>query len=200
MKLLLVRHGATEWSATGQHTGITDIPLTELGLRQAHQAGRGVARLAGDTLSVATIYTSPLQRAMLTAQIVTDRPREDFVITTDLLEYNYGDYEGLTPEEIRGLRPGWDIWRDGCPGGETTVEVGARAKAFLGTIEKHNELVVAFAHGHIIRILAACAVGLEPALGQIFTLNTATLSIIEDVRGKRVIKLWNFDPHLIDGK
>ncbi len=198
MKLLLVRHGATEWSVTGQHTGSTDLPLTDLGLEQARLSKLAAERLVGDELGNAVAFTSPLHRARQTAGIVTERPDSDFTVTLNLLEYNYGEYEGLTPSEIRALRPGWDIWRDGCPGGDTTEEVGVRAHAFLQEAEKENgRLVLAFSHGHIIRIIAACAVGLNPSQGQIFTLNTASLSIIEDVRGKRVIKFWNIDPYLV---
>lgn len=197
MKLLIVRHGATEWSVTGQHTGTTDIPLTELGLEQADLAQKAAAKVVGNALSTAIIYTSPLQRARVTAEIVTGRRSEDFIVTSNLVEYNYGDYEGLTPSQIRDLRPGWDIWRDGCPGGESTEDVGERALAFIKEAESHDRLVVAFAHGHIIRILGACAVGLAAAQGQIFTLDTATLSMIEDIRGKRVVKLWNLDPRFL---
>jgi len=197
MKLLIIRHGATEWSVTGQHTGTTDIPLTEDGLNQAHLAREAALRLVGEELATALVYTSPLQRARRTADIVMARPSDEFTVTDLLLEYNYGDYEGLTPTQIRSLHPGWDIWRDGCPGGESTDGVGRRANAFLREVERNDRLVVAFAHGHIIRILGACAVGLTARHGQIFTLDTATLSMIEDVRSKRVVKVWNLDPRLI---
>jgi len=197
VKLLIVRHGATEWSLTGQHTGKTDIPLTELGVKQAGLARRAAVRLVGDELETAAVFTSPLQRARKTAEAVMARPNSEFTVTENLLEYDYGQYEGLTPGQIRELRPGWDIWRDGCPGGESPEDVGARAHAFIKQVEQEDRLVVAFAHGHIIRILGACAVGLPAAQGQIFTLDTATLSVIEDVRGKRVIKTWNLDPRLV---
>ena len=198
MKLLLVRHGATEWSATGQHTGSTDIPLTPIGVAQAGLAARAVEVVVGQELAAARVYSSPMSRALVTAHRVVgdDYP---IVVTSDLLEYNYGDYEGLTPAQIRGRRPGWDIWRDGCPGGEQPEEVGARADLFLDAIAANPGLTIAFAHGHIIRILAARALGLTATQGQIFTLDTATLSLIEDVRGKRVIKLWNLDPRWVSG-
>jgi broad specificity phosphatase PhoE len=194
MKLLIVRHGATEWSVTGQHTGMTDIPLTDAGVGQAHVAARVVRNLVGDELDTATVYTSPLQRAQVTAEIVLGKDRDQFAVSDDLREYDYGDYEGLTPEQVRELQPGWDIWADGCPGGETTQQVGDRADSFLSSIADVDGLIVAFAHGHIIRIVAARAVGLEAVQGKIFTLGTAALSIIEDVRGKRVVKLWNLEP------
>jgi broad specificity phosphatase PhoE len=198
MKLLLVRHGATAWSATGQHTGSTDIPLTPLGIAQAGLAARAVEIVIGPELAAATVYSSPMSRALVTAyRVVGDE--HPVVVTTDLLEYNYGEYEGLTPTQIRDRRPGWDIWRDGCPGGEQPEDVGARADLFLDAIAANQGLTIAFAHGHIIRILAARALGLTASQGQIFTLDTATLSLIEDVRGKRVIKLWNLDPQWIAG-
>jgi probable phosphoglycerate mutase len=197
MKLVLIRHGATDWSITGQHTGITNIPLNRLGLQQAHHTAKIAKQLLGKSFKTAIIYTSPLQRAIVTAEIVTGLSQELFRVTSDLLEFNYGDYEGLTPDEIRRSNPNWDIWRDGCPGGEIPEQVGLRVKSFIKIVEKHDELVIAFAHGHLFRILGACAVGLGPQNGEIFTLDPATLSIIEDVRGKRVIKLWNFDPKLV---
>jgi broad specificity phosphatase PhoE len=198
MKLLLVRHGATEWSATGQHTGSTDIPLTPLGVTQAGLAAHAVSVVVGVELETASVYSSPMSRALVTARRVVG-PEHPITVTTDLLEYNYGEYEGLTPAQIRDRRPGWDIWRDGCPGGEQPDEVGARADQFLDVIAANPGLTIAFAHGHIIRILAARALGLAAGQGQIFTLDTATLSLIEDVRGKRVIKLWNLDPHWVAG-
>lgn len=196
MKLILVRHGATEWSVTGQHTGTTDIPLTSEGVIQGRRAALAVAKLLGDEMESVPIFSSPLGRARITAGLVfgEDRPLR---IDGDLTEYNYGRYEGLTPAQIRDIAPGWDIWRDGCPDGETCEMVGNRVDRFLLAAEAAGPTVAAVAHGHLIRILAARAVGLPPEQGQIFTLDTATVSVIEDVRGKRVLKIWNLDPRLL---
>lgn len=179
---------------TGQHTGKSDIPLTPLGLDQAELAKIAALRVLGEELEAANVYSSPLSRALVTARcVVGDREIE---ISDHLLEFNYGDYEGLTPSQVRDKRPGWDIWRDGCPNGETPELVGKRADSFLALLDQKS-VNVAFAHGHIIRILAARAVGLEARQGRIFTLDTATVSLIEDVRGIRVIKLWNLDPTIL---
>lgn len=197
MRLLIVRHGATAWSVTGQHTGRTDLPLTDQGVIQAQLTRQAVLRLFGGELAAAPVYTSPLQRARRTAEIVMARSSDELTATDLLLECNYGDYEGLSPAQIQDLRPGWDIWRDGCPGGESVEEVGVRAESFLREVGQSDRLVVAVAHGHVIRVLGACAVGLTARQGQIFTLDTASISLIEDVRGKRVIKIWNLDPCLV---
>jgi broad specificity phosphatase PhoE len=198
MRLVLVRHGATDWSVTGQHTGVTDLPLTDLGLAQADSAAQAVRVIAGADLSSAVVYSSPMSRALVTAhRVVGGSYRVN--VTDDLREYDYGDYEGRTPSEIRERRPGWDIWTDGCPGGEQPEDVGERADHFLAMVAAVPTLCIAFAHGHIIRIIAARAVGLPANRGQIFTLDTATVSLIADVRGKRVIKLWNLDPQWVVG-
>ena len=194
MRLVLVRHGAT-MDVYGQHTGLTDIPLTPDGIAQAERAARLVRILMGDNFESATLYSSPLGRAVVTAGVIFGEDRQP-VLTDDLLEFDYGDYEGLTPAEVRALKPGWDIWRDGCPNGETCQQVGDHVDRFLDRIDA-DETTIAVAHGHVIRILAARAVGLAPEQGRIFTLDTATVSVIEDVPGKRVVKVWNLDPGLV---
>lgn len=193
MKLLLVRHGATEWSVTGQHTGLTDLPLTSLGHEQIACAARAVRKLHADELPDASLFSSPLQRARDTAAAIS-AGQLACVESDDLLECNYGDFEGLTPAQIQAIRPGWDIWRDGCPNGESMPEVGARVDAFLTRVETLDGLVIAVAHGHVLRVVAARAVGLDAQQAHVFTLDTATLSLVEDVRGKRVIRRWNLDP------
>jgi broad specificity phosphatase PhoE len=195
MKLILVRHGATEWSVSGQHTGRTNIELTEQGRTQAHRAAKAVRKVMGSDFATAPVFSSPLARAKETAQIIFGSGRVRF--DNNLMEFDYGDYEGLTSTEIRLSNPTWEIWNDGCPNGETCDAVGMRADSFLQSIERSDATVVAVAHGHLIRILAARAIGLPGAQGQIFTLDTATISIIEDVRGKRAIKMWNLDPVLL---
>jgi probable phosphoglycerate mutase len=150
--------------------------------------------MIGARLDAAAVFSSPLARALDSAQIVVGADGE-IRVDQNLIEFNYGDYEGLTSEEIRDLRPGWDIWRDGCPNGENADDVGQRADKFLAGLDGGPELVLVFCHSHMIRIMAARAIGLDARQGQIFTLDTATVSMIEDVRGKRVIKKWNFDPN-----
>ena len=195
MQLLLVRHGETAWSVTGQHTGLTDIPLTANGYEQAAGAANAARLLLGDEFARASVFSSPLSRARITGESVVG-PGRRIQVCEELLELDYGEYEGLTPAEIRHERPGWDIWTDGCPGGETVEAVGDRVDRFLQKIED-APTNIAFAHGHVIRILAARAVGLPARSGQAFTLDTATVSLIADVRGKRVIKMWNVDPRLL---
>jgi broad specificity phosphatase PhoE len=191
---VLVRHGETEWSRTGRHTGSTDLDLVDHGRAQAHAIAPTLTKILGDRPSVA-VYTSPLKRAVVTAAIAL--PQAD-ARTCDLLrEYDYGDYEGLTSKEIRARIPGWDIWRDGCPNGEQPNEAGARADRFLTEYAERNGPVIAFSHGHMGRILAARALGLEARQGQLFALDTASVSVIKDVGGKRAIALWNLVGDLI---
>ena len=192
MKLIMIRHGATEWSVTGQHTGRTDIPLTVEGLAEATESVAGVRRLLGDDFEAAVVFSSPLQRALVTAEtIFAGRP---ITVDPDLAEFDYGAYEGLTSPQIRERDASWSLWATGCPGGETCADVGKRADRFLARAEAAGSVVVAVAHGHCLRILAMRAVGLAPELGAILTLDTATVSVIEDVRGKRVIRRWNLNP------
>jgi probable phosphoglycerate mutase len=184
MELILVRHGETAWSKSGQHTGRTDLALTEEG-RLEGAASRPIVEqlLQGRTPRV---FTSPRSRAITTAELVL--PGLDRNIAPQIAEYDYGDYEGLTTAQIRQRQPGWDIWRDGCPNGETTDAVGARADDFLAGLDG---LVVAFSHGHMLRILAARFLGLAAAQGRIFTLDTAAVSVLKIVRDAPVVALWN---------
>jgi probable phosphoglycerate mutase len=196
MRLVLVRHGATDWSVAARHTGITDLPLTELGREQATATAKGIRRLLGENYEPSNVYSSPLVRSLETASIVCGQSGP-IIEDPRLLEFNYGDYEGLTPAAIRELRPEWDIWRDGCPNGETAETVGHRVDAFITSLPGSDETNIVFSHGHLIRILAARSIGLNAEQGRIFTLDTATISVVEDVRGKRVIKLWNLDASLL---
>jgi broad specificity phosphatase PhoE len=184
MELILVRHGETEWSRSGQHTGRTDLTLTEAGRSEGASARPIVEQLLQGR--VPRIYTSPRSRAMATAELVL--PGLDKAIAPQIAEFDYGDYEGLTTAQIRERQPDWDIWRDGCPNGETTDAVGARADDFLAGLDG---LGVAFSHGHMLRILAARFLGLPAAQGQIFTLDTAAVSALKIVRGAPVVALWN---------
>jgi broad specificity phosphatase PhoE len=189
VELIIVRHGETEWTISGQHTGVTDLPLTPNGRRQATQLQPIAARILDGQSPV--VYTSPRQRAIDTAELAF--PDRRAALEPLLAEYDYGDYEGLTTEQIIEQAPGWDIWRDGCPNGESTDEVGGRADTFIrqaiGT--STDAVVVVVTHGHFSRILAATALGLDARQGQIFTSDTASISIIGDHHGKRCIQLWN---------
>ena len=184
MELILVRHGETEWSRSGQHTGRTDLSLTDEGRAEGAAARPLVEQLLGGRTP--RVYCSPRSRAIATAELVL--PGLDKAIAPQIAEFDYGDYEGLTTVQIHQRQPDWDIWRDGCPKGETTDEVGARADAFLAGKEG---LVVAFSHGHMLRILAARFLGLPAAQGRIFTLDTAAVSVLKIVRGAPVVALWN---------
>ena len=184
MELILVRHGETEWSKSGQHTGRTDLSLTDEGRAEGAAARPLVEQLLGRRTP--RVYCSPRSRAIATAELVL--PGLDKAIAPQIAEFDYGDYEGLTTVQIHQRQPDWDIWRDGCPKGETTDEVGARADAFLAGLDG---LVVAFSHGHMLRILAARFLGLPAAQGRIFTLDTAAVSVLKIVRGAPVVALWN---------
>jgi broad specificity phosphatase PhoE len=193
VELILIRHGETEWSRSGQHTGITDIDLLESGRAQARALAPLLGRILADRQPDA-VYSSPRRRARETAALaypgVTAEPCEL------LREFTYGEYEGLTIEQIRAQRPGWDIWRDGCPGGESVAEVGARADRFLAGYGERDGPVMVFSHGHMIRILAARALRLEARQGKLFLLETASVSVIATYRGEPALALWNARPEL----
>jgi broad specificity phosphatase PhoE len=184
-RIYLVRHGETEWSLSGQHTGRTDIPLTENGRRVA-------TRLQPELASVdfALVLCSPLQRARETCEIAGLGERAE--IDRDLLEWNYGEYEGLTPAQIHATSPGWMIFRDGCPGGETSSDVGARVDRVITRVREVEARAVAiFAHGHLLRVFAARWIGLPAAEGSHFLLDTASLSVLSHYRGIPALKQWN---------
>ncbi|HET7530358.1 MAG TPA: histidine phosphatase family protein [Mycobacteriales bacterium] len=180
----LVRHGETEWSAAGKHTGSTDLPLTERG----REAARAVApALHGHTF--AAVLTSPLQRARETCDLAG--LGESATVVDDLHEWRYGDYEGLTTAEIRASEPGWTVWHDGCPGGESAADVGARADRVVGRLRAIDGDVAVFAHGHFLRVLGARWCGLAPAAGAVLALDTATLCRLGWEREQPVLRLWN---------
>ena len=183
-KTYVVRHGETEWSLTGQHTGSTDIPMTE--------KGRAVARRLQPILakqSFSLVLTSPLRRARETCELAGLGPRA--TVEPDLMEWNYGEYEGLTPRQIHARRPGWMIFRDGCPGGESPEQVGERADRVIARARAVPGDVALFAHGHIFRVLVARWIGLPAAAGRHFLLDTATLNILGYYRDSPAVKIWN---------
>jgi len=189
----LARHGETAWSLTGQHTGLTDLPLTERGERNARRLGE---RLAG--LPFAKVFTSPLQRAARTCELAGFGSTAE--VDRDLVEWNSGNYEGLRTKEIRAKRPDWLLFRDGCPAGEAPDQVGARADHVVSRVRGIKGDVLIFSSGHLLRVLAARWLGLEPAAGRIFMLNTASLSVLgyENSLSQPVIQLWNDTAHVHD--
>ena len=184
MEIVLARHGETEWSRDGRHTGRTDVPLTETGRRQA-RALQGALR----RWSFERVLSSPLGRALETCRLAG--LGDEAQITGDLLEWDYGAYEGITTAEIRESRPGWSLWRDGCPGGEGAADVGRRVDRVIASLDGGEGDVAAFAHGHVLRVLAARWLGLEPEAGALLALGTGTLSALGYERETRVIRLWN---------
>ena len=180
----LVRHGQTDWSATGRHTGRTDIALDDEGRRAA-------AALAGTLAGVdlAAVFTSPLQRAVETCRLAG--LGENATVLEDLAEWDYGDYEGLTTATIRESRPGWTVWRDGCPGGESVADIGDRADRVIARLREEAADVAVFGHGHALRVLAARWIGLPPVDGAMLALDTASVSLLGWEREQPVVRRWN---------
>jgi probable phosphoglycerate mutase len=187
--ILLARHGETEWSLSGQHTGTTDIPLTDNGREAARRLGR---RLGGREFAL--VLTSPLQRARETCQLAGLGERAQ--IDENLREFDYGEYEGRTTKEIREERPDWDLWRDGNPGGETAGQVGARVDAVILRAREAGGDVALFAHGHVLRVLGARWCGLAPEAGRLLSLGTAALCDLGYEHENSSIWLWNDTSHL----
>ena len=188
-EIWLIRHGETEWSRTGRHTGRTDVPLTRLGERQA----AALARPLGGR-PFAHVLTSPLGRAHATCQLAGYAGVAE--PTDDLLEWDYGDYEGRTTVAIRAEVPGWSVWTGGVPGGETVEQVGQRARRVIARAVAAAGGVALFAHAHVLRVLAACWLGLPPADGRLFALGPASVSVLGYERENRVLTTWNQDGHL----
>jgi broad specificity phosphatase PhoE len=183
-RVLLIRHGQTEWSANGRHTGLTDVPLTEPGREQA--AGLANA-LAEQTFAL--VLSSPLQRARETCELAGYGERMQ--LCEDLHEWDYGDYEGLTTPQIRELAPDWNLWRDGCPGGERPEQVGERLDAVLARVQAVDGDVLVFAHGHSLRVLTARWLELPVASGARFVLAPAALGVLGYERDTAVVERWN---------
>jgi broad specificity phosphatase PhoE len=187
--ILLVRHGATEWSVSGRHTGRSDLPLSETGIDQAVGAGELIGRiLAGRS---AIVFSSPLQRARHTATLAM--PHNEVTVVDALAEYDYGQYEGLTAAEITERHPGWNLFVDGCPGGESLMQVAARCDSFIAKLERTaaRRAVVAFTHGHLSRILTCRLLGLAAVDGRLLENDTASVASIVPKRGQLVLDGWN---------
>lgn len=183
-EIVLVRHGQTEWSKAGRHTGTTDLPLTE--------AGRAEVRTAGPFVSsreFELVLCSPLLRARETAELMGYAERVE--LDADLAEWNYGDYEGLTTPEIRERFPGWSVWDQGPEGGETIADVAARVRRVVDRCEKVSGDVLLFAHGHSLRILTATYLGLPPSAASLFAFDTSGVGVLGYEREWRALRRWN---------
>jgi broad specificity phosphatase PhoE len=184
MEIVLVRHGETEWSRDRRHTGLTDIPLTDTGRRQAAMLRDALAGWRFER-----VLSSPLSRALDTCRLAGLGDQAD--VSDDLVEWDYGDYEGITTAQIHEERPDWYLWRDGCPGGESPADVGRRADRVVAALADVEGDVAVFAHGHMLRVLAALWLGLGPEAGALLKLDTGTLSALGYERETRVVTRWN---------
>jgi broad specificity phosphatase PhoE len=187
----LARHGETPWSLTGQHTGLTDLPLTERGEENARRLGEPLRRL-----TFAKVFTSPLRRAMRTCELAGFQSVAE--VDRDLIEWNYGEYEGRTTVEILRERPDWQLFRDGCPGGESPQQIAARADRVARQARAVAGNVLLFSSGHFLRVLATRWIDIEPVNGQSLMLSTASLSALtyESSLSRPAIRLWNDTHHL----
>ncbi len=192
-EVFLARHGETAWAITGQHTGLTDIPLTARGERNAKNLGE---RLHG--LEFSRVFTSPLQRANRTCELAGfgGRSRPD----PDLVEWNYGDYEARTTAQIRAENPRWNLFDDGCPGGESVADITERADRVIGRLRGIEGRVLLFGHGHFFRVLAARWIEQPAGDARLYLLSTAALSVLgyEHNTDEPVIRLWNDNRHVKD--
>jgi probable phosphoglycerate mutase len=187
-KVYLLRHGETEWSLNGRHTGVTDIPLTENGRKLARQLQPILARE-----KFVMVLTSPLQRARDTCELAGLGTLAS--VDRDLMEWNYGEYEGLTTDQIRQTRPDWSVFSDGCPGGESPLQVSVRADRIISRVRTVDGNVALFSHGHILRVLAARWINLSASYGENFLLDTATLNVLGYYRESPAFKIWNAPLH-----
>jgi broad specificity phosphatase PhoE len=184
MEIVLVRHGETEWSRDHRHTGRTDVPLTAEGQRQAERLRDALAEW-----SFTRVLSSPLSRALDTCRLAGYGDRAE--LSDALLEWDYGEYEGETTNRIRESRPGWNLWRDGCPGGETVADVSARVDPLVAELKDSEGDVALFAHGHVLRVLAARWLEMAPEAGARFWLATATISVLGFERETPAFRRWN---------
>lgn len=188
----LARHGETAWTISGQHTGLTDLPLTERGERNARRLKAPLSALTFEK-----VFTSPLRRAMRTCELAGFKSVAE--IDRDLVEWDYGDYEGRLTADILKERPDWQLFRDGSPGGESPAQVGARADRVVDRVRKATGNVLLFSSGHFLRVLATRWIGIEPRNGQSLMLSTASLSSLgyEDSFSRPALRLWNDTNHLL---
>lgn len=187
-EIYLIRHGETQWSLSGKHTGVSDVPLTRHGQQQAMLLRQELTARDFDL-----VLTSPLRRARETCELAGLGERAE--VDSDLMEWNYGDYEGLTSEQIHVERPAWTIFDDGGgPGGETPEQVGARVDRVIARVRAVRGDVVLFAHGHVLRVLAARWLGLAPSAGAHFLLDTAALCVLSSHGGIAAFRRWNVAP------
>lgn len=186
MQLWIVRHGETEWSRSGRHTGRTDVPLCRAGAEQAEVLG---AWLRTVVPAPGLVLSSPLRRAVETCRLAGYGAEAE--TTEDLVEWDYGAYEGRTTEEIRSERPGWSLWTDGVPGGEAASEVGRRADRVIERLRAGGADALVFAHGHLLRVLGARWVRLPPAGGRLLGLDAGSVSVLGWERETPVVRLWN---------
>jgi broad specificity phosphatase PhoE len=184
MRLWLVRHGETAWSRERRHTGRTDLPLSHAGEDEARRLGVRLARERFDR-----VFSSPLGRALETARLAGFGAR--VVVRDELVEFDYGEYEGLTTPQIRTWNPGWDLFRDGCPGGETVAEVAERVRPFLAAVTDADEEVLIFGHGHTLRIMTAVYLELPPQAARHFFLLTASVSVLGTEHDWPALLGWN---------
>lgn len=184
-QIYLLRHGETEWTLSGQHTGSTDLSLTERGKQQAALLKERIGQIHFDQ-----IFSSPRIRALESCEGLNP------IIDPNIAEWNYGDYEGLTSREIRQKDPNWELFRDGAPNGESVQHVAKRADQFLKSISQYKGKVALFSHGHFLRVLTARYLGLEPIMGELFLLSVASLGILGHEKERKVVILWNDTSHL----
>jgi broad specificity phosphatase PhoE len=182
--VFVMRHGETAWSVSGRHTSTTDLPLTDNGRRLAERLRPVLAREA-----FARVFVSPMRRARETCELAG--LGNVAIIDPDLAEWNYGEYEGLTPEQIHEKAPHWLVFRDGCPGGEMPEQVGARVDRLIARVRAVEGNVALFAHGHILRVLVARWIGLPPGAGQHFLLDTGTLGVLSHYYELPAVRVWN---------
>jgi probable phosphoglycerate mutase len=183
-RVYLIRHGETEWSRDGKHTGVTDVSLTDHGRQTARMLQPVLARE-----QFVLVLTSPLQRARETCELAG--LAKVAIIEPNLMEWNYGEYEGLTTKQIQSARPGWSVFHHGCPGGETPEQVAGRAERVLGKVRATDGNVALFAHGHILRVIAARWIHQPPSFGECLLLDTATLSVLGYYYDTPALKAWN---------
>jgi broad specificity phosphatase PhoE len=190
--IYLARHGETAWTVTGQHTGLTDLPLTERGEQNARRLGEALREL-----TFARVFSSPLQRAMRTCELAGFQSVAE--VDPDLVEWDYGEYEGLLRGDILRKRPGWELFRDGCPGGESPQQVATRADRVVRRVQAVAGNVLLFSSGHFLRVLATRWIEIEPVNGQFLMLSTASLSVLgyENSLSQPAIRFWNDTHHVL---